>query len=320
MRFVGDATVGAMGTSIEQKKDTMIVELGNTADGMVGKITFPDMVFSPKMTIKSFIVDGVSVTGRPEPTGMYFEFNEDEFSTTTIGTDGQEKQVSGKLRAQYYHTLSRFAVTVEFTYGKAPHTMTCSCEGASYLKSTSMPLTVNVSNTDYTPTANVEYQTRKYVEGEVEKQDVVFPAYSLAGTPMGDGDMEVGSYTVCGLVYDETLGGYFKDYSKDGLTVHLKTYPEKGKALDGDYSLAAEGMTLFVQYEGNDVVYVENNFIPGSMPFLILATSGEKQVTEVKAVEAEGAKSEAKPYKRIENGKIVIVKDGKKYNSVGQQL
>jgi hypothetical protein len=133
------------------------------------------------------------------------------------------------------------------------------------------------------------------------------------------GDMEVGSYTVCGLTYDETLGGYFKDYSQDGLTVHLKTYPAKGKALDDDYALAADGTTLLVQYNGNNVVYVENNFTPGAMPFPILATSGEKKVTEVKAVEAEKIAA-VKSYKRIENGKFVIIKDGKKYNSAGRQL
>ena len=222
------------------------------------------------------------------------------------------------MNAQYYHTQNKFAVAIEFTYGSAPHAMTYTCESAFYLKSTSMPLTVTVLNTDYVPAANVEYQTRRYEEGDVKKLDVVIPAYSLAGTLMGD--LEVGSYTVCGLAYDETLGGYFKDYSKDGLTVHLKTYPAKGKGLDADYALSADGTTLFVQFDGSTVVYVENNFTPGSMPFPILATSGEKQTTEVKAVEAEETPSAVKSYKRIENGKFVIIKDGKKYNSVGQQL
>jgi len=318
MRFVGDATVGAMGTSIEQKKDTMIVELGNSRAGTTDKITFPDMVFSPKMVIKSFTVAGLAYTMVGKYPDMYFEWDVDNFSATIIGLDGQEKQATGKLKARYYHTSSKFIVTMEVGYAPMPHPVTYTCESAFYLKSTSMPLTVNVLNTDYVPAANVAYQTRRYVEGDIQKLDVEIPAYSLAGTPMGD--MEVGGYTVCGLVYDEALGGYFKDYSKDGLTVHLKTYPEKGKALDGDYSLAAEGTTLFVQYKGNDVVYVENNFTPGSMPFPILATSGEKQTTEVKTVDAKDAGSEAKPYKRIENGRLVIVKDGKKYNSAGQQL
>lgn len=318
MRFVGDATFGAMGVSKEQKKDTLVVEMGNKNAGTSDKITIPDMVYSPNMVIKSFVVDGLAYTMVGSYPNMYFEWNADAFSTTTIGTDGQEKQISGKLKAQYYHTQNKFAVSVEFTYGTAPHAMTYTCEGAFYLKSTSMPLTVNVLSTDYTPASNVEYQTRRYVEEDVEKLDVVIPPYSLAGTPMGD--LEVGGYTVCGLTYDSTLGGYFKDYSKDGLTVHLKSYPVQGKGLDGDYALAADGTTLFVQYNGNNVVYVENNFTPGSMPFPILATSGEKQVTEVEAVEAEEAQPAVKSYKRIENGNLVIIKDGKKYNSVGQQL
>jgi hypothetical protein len=56
------------------------------------------------------------------------------------------------------------------------------------------------------------------------------------------------------------------------------------------------------------------------MPFPIFATSGEKQVTEVKAVEAEETQPAVKSYKRVENGKLVIIKADKKYNSVGQQL
>ena len=318
MRFVGDATFSAMGASKEQKKDTLVVEMGNKSAGTSDKITIPDMVYSPNMVIKSFTVDGLAYTMVGQYPNMYFEWSTDNFSTTTIGTDDQEKQVSGKLSAQYYHTSGKFAITVEFTYGSAPHAMTYTCESAFYLKSISMPLTVNVLSTDYAPAANVEYQTRRYEEGDVKKLDVVIPAYSLAGTPMGD--MEVGSYTVCGLTYDETLGGYFKDYSQDGLTVHLKTYPAKGKALDDDYALTADGTTLFVQYNGNNVVYVENNFTPGSMPFPILATSGEKQVTEVKVVEAEEAQPAVKSYKRVENGKLIIIKADKRYNSVGQQL
>ena len=318
MRFVGDATFSAMGASKEQKKDTLVVEMGNKSAGTSDKITIPDMVYSPNMVIKSFTVDGLAYAMVGQYPNMYFEWSTDNFSTTTIGTDGQEKQVSGKLNAQYYHTSGKFAVTVEFTYGAAPHAMTYTCESAFYLKSTSMALTVNVLSTDYTPAANVEYQTRRYMDGDVEKLDVVIPAYSLAGTPMGD--LEVGGYTVCGLTYDETLGGYFKDYSQDGLTVHLKTYPTKGQGLDGDYALAAEGTTLFVQYKGNNVVYVENNFIPGSMPFPIFATSGEKQTTDVKAVEAEETQPAVKSYKRVENGKLLIIKADKKYNSAGQQL
>ena len=318
MRFVGDATFSAMGSSKEQKKDTMVVEMGDEKAGTSDKITIPDMVFSPEMVVKSFTVDGLAYTIVGKYPNMYFEWNTDNFSTTAIGTDGQEKQISGKLSAKYYHTLSKFAVTIEFTYGAAPHSMTYTCESAYYLKSTSMALTVNVLNTDYTPAANVEYQTRKYVEGDVEKLDVVIPAYSLAGTPMGD--LEVGGYTVLGLTYDEAKGGYFKDYSKDGLTVHLKSSPAKGQGLDGDYALAAEGTALFVQYNGSKVAYVENNFTPGSMPFPIFATSGEKQVTEVKAVEAEEVQPAVKSYKKVENGKLVIIKADKKYNSVGQQL
>ena len=56
------------------------------------------------------------------------------------------------------------------------------------------------------------------------------------------------------------------------------------------------------------------------MPFPIIAISGEKP-TAVEQVEAETqAQPVKKSYKAIENGKLVIVKEGKKFDSAGQQL
>ena len=187
-------------------------------------------------------------------------------------------------------------------------------DAAFYVKSVSMPITVNVLNNDYATAGAETYKVRKYVEDNTEKLDIELPTYSLSGTPMGD--LTVGTYTVKGLVYDEEKGGYFRDYSNDGITFHFKT----STGIDKDYGLYAEGTNILVQYSGNNVAYMENNFRPGSMPFPIIATSGEKP-TEVKAVEADTKAQQVKDsYKVIENGKLVIVREGKKFDSAGQQL
>jgi hypothetical protein len=315
MHFVGDAGFSAATVSGEQKSDTLKVELGNSKAGTFDKITIPDIVYNPNMVIKSFTIDGLSYTMVGTYPNMYFEWNVDSFTATTIGTDGQEKQITGSsLLARYYHTANKFSLTAVFSYGGMPMEITYNMDAAFYVKSVSMPITVNVANTDYVTAGAETYKLRKYVEDNTEKVDIEFPTYSLSGTPMGD--LTVGTYTVKGLVYDEEKGGYFRDYSNDGITFHFKT----STGIDKDYGLYADGTSVIVQYSGNNVTYIENNFRPGTMPFPIIAISGEKP-TAVEQVEAETqAQPVKKSYKAIENGKLVIVKEGKKFDSAGQQL
>lgn len=316
MYFVGDAGFSAVTVSGEQKNDTLVVELGNSRAGTYDKITIPDIVFNPNMVVKSFTVDGLSYTMVGTYPNMYFEWNADSFTATTIGIDGQEKQITGSsLQARYYHTANKFSLTAVFTYGGMPAEITYNMDAAFYVKSFSMPITVNVANIDYVTADAETYKVRKYVEDDKEKLDIEFPTYSLSNTPMGD--LTVGTYTVKGLVYDEEKGGYFRDYSNDGITFHFKT----STGIDKDYGLFAEGTNVFVQYSGNNVVYIENNFRPGTMPFPIIATSGEKPtaVENVKAAETQ-AQPVKKSYKVIENGKLVIVNEGKKFGSAGQQF
>ena len=308
MCFVGDADFSVAAASGEQKNDTLVVELGNSQAGTYDKITIPDIVYTPEMVIKSFTIDGLSYTMVGTYPNMYFEWNADSFTATTIGTDGQEKQITGSsLQARYYHTANKFTLTAVFSYGSMPMAITYNMDAAFYVKSVSKPITVNVASTDYVTAGNETYKLRKYVEDNVEKVDIEFPTYSL---------FTVGTYTVKGLVYDEAKGGYFRDYSNDGITFHFKT----STGIDKDYGLYAEGTSIFVQYSGNNVVYIENNFRPGSMPFPIIAISGEKP-TAVENVEAETqAQPVKKSYKFIEKGKLVIVKEGKRFGSAGQQF
>ena len=319
MSFVGNSEFSVTAASGEQKNDTLVVELGNAKAGTFDKITIPDIVYTPNMVIKSFTIDGLSYTMVGTYPNMHFEWSADSFTATTIGTDGKEKQITGtSLKAQYYHTANKFSLSAVFTYGSMIMPITYNMAEAFYVKPVSKPITVNVLNTDYVTAGNETYKLRKYVEEGTEKLDIEFPTYSLSGTPMGE--LTVGTYTVKGLVYDEAKGGFFRDYSNDGITFRFKT----STGIDKDYDLSAEGTNVLVQYSGNNVVYIENNFRPGAMPFAIVATSGEK-TTAIETVEAETqtqpqAQPEKKSYKVIKNGKLVIVRDGKKFGSAGQQL
>lgn len=315
MCFVGDAAFSAVTVNGEQKNDTLVVELGNSRAGTYDKITIPDIVYDSNMVIKSFTIDGLSYTMVGTYPNMYFEWNADSFTATTIGIDGQEKQITGSsLQARYYHTANKFSLTAVFTYGKMRMDITYSMDAAFYVKSVSMPITVNVLNTDYVTAGAETYKVRKYVEDDTEKLDIEFPTYNLSETPMGD--ITVGTYTVKGLVYDENKGGYFRDYSNDGITFHFKT----STGMDDDYGLYAEGTSIFVQYDKNNVAYIENNFRPGRMPFPIVATSGTKPTGVKTAGGVINVQPAGKSYKIIENGKLVIVREGKRFGSAGQQF
>ena len=96
--------------------------------------------------------------------------------------------------------------------------------------------------------------------GDDETITIAFPEYSLAGTMMGD--MTLGAVTVAGLAYDETKGGFFRDYGGSGITQTMNgnTYPLN----DPSSILAAKDK------DGN--LTIENPFTLGKMPLPLTAT------------------------------------------------
>lgn len=96
-------------------------------------ITVPDMTYAQMgMTIKSFTISGLTYTMTGSyPTGdMAFEWNADNFTTTTTGTDGKEKTITGSaLKAKYTHTTGELTLEITFTYGTMPMALTYSIDG-----------------------------------------------------------------------------------------------------------------------------------------------------------------------------------------------
>lgn len=94
---------------------------------------------------------------------------------------------------------------------------------------------------------------------------VTIPEYVLTGTVMGD--LTLGSYTVSNIAWNEERGAFFRDYSADDTTFHLKVEKDGAVTMDGDYNFNALG-TLEVKLTETGVS-IENNFQPGRMPFPI---------------------------------------------------
>lgn len=96
-------------------------------------ITIPDMVYTQMgMTIKSFTISGLTYTMTGSyPTGdMAFEWNADNFTTTTTGTDGKEKTITGSaLKAKYTHATGELTLEITFTYGTMKMPLTYSIDG-----------------------------------------------------------------------------------------------------------------------------------------------------------------------------------------------
>ncbi|EJW92843.1 hypothetical protein EVA_19050, partial [gut metagenome] len=166
-------------------------------------------------TIPSFTIRGLKFSMGADHV---ITFNQQPFSSSvTVG--GEEKTITGTSFIGTYsmadHTLSLTAV---FKYGKMPLEMTYTIK-SYYVKPVSGGISVSVGGAYAYDNKSVTYQVRRYKDGGVEKVDVEMPTYSLEGTIMGD--LTLGSYVVKGLTYDETRGGFYRDYKDDGLSFHF---------------------------------------------------------------------------------------------------
>ncbi len=116
-------------TLTQTVKDTVSVTMGDNSQS----ITVPDMTYAAfNMTIKSFTVSDLSytMTGSYATGDMAFEWNADNFTTTTTGTDGFEKTIIGSnLKAKYTHSTGEFSLEVTFQYGAMPYLLTYSIDG-----------------------------------------------------------------------------------------------------------------------------------------------------------------------------------------------
>lgn len=144
------------------------------------------------------------------------------------------------------------------------------------------------------------------MDGNVEKVDVEVPTYALEGTIMGD--LTLGSYVVKGLTYDETRGGFYRDYKGDGLSFHFTAMQGGMKTMDGDYAFNSErDNNIFVKYDGSNVESIVNTFQMGAMPFGIVSTF-QVEATAIDGVTAADSFCTTRAY------------DGKAYNLAGQRV
>lgn len=120
MNFVGDAEFWLSqkknATFVTQVKDDVQVIMG---DNKTQSITVPDMVFDKgefSATVKSFTISGLSYT-MDQTSGMVISWTSDKFTSTTTGTDGETKSISGSdLKATYTHATGVLTVTFTLTY------------------------------------------------------------------------------------------------------------------------------------------------------------------------------------------------------------
>ena len=119
--------------------------------------------------------------------------------------------------------------------------------------------------------SNVSYKITANEDGTI---NVTTPTESYAGIMMV-GNLTIDSYTVKNLSYDEATHSFIRDYSSDGLKVHLKS--EGGlMSLNKDYAFESPSK-IIVKLDENGTLTITNRYKLKRMPMSISATyTGKK--------------------------------------------
>lgn len=310
MSFAGKSNISVTAqvtVNVPNESDTIKFDM------KANSITFPTM--KGAATIPSFIVNNVSYDF--DYSKHLVTMSEQDFSTTTIDATGAEKKVEGKLSGTFSLEDYKMSIKAVFYYGDMPFPFTYTID-SYYIKSVeAKPLYVSVGGKYNYQNENVTYNVRKYMDGDVEKLDVEIPTYTLDETVMGD--LTLGTYTVKGLTYDESKGGYYHDYTNDGLTFHFTAVQNGKTTMDNDYAFNSEkDNNILVTYDGNTVSDIKNTFQMGSMPFQIVSTfksptTGISSVTTNETINADGKMYNMSGQQVNESYKGVVIMNGKKY-------
>lgn len=297
MKFVGASNMSVSSTSNDNPSDTILFEM---ADMETGHITLPAM--KGMQTIPSFTIRDLKFSMGADHV---ITFAQQPFSSSvTVG--GEEKTITGTSFSGTYNMADHaLSLTAVFKYGKMPLEMTYTIK-SYYVKAVSGGISVSVGGAYTYDNKSVTYQVRKYMDGNVEKVDVEVPTYALEGTIMGD--LTLGSYVVKGLTYDETRGGFYRDYKGDGLSFHFTAMQGGTKTMDGDYAFNSERDNhILVKYNGSNVESIVNTFQMGAMPFGIVSTF-QVDATAIDGVTADDSFRTTRAY------------EGKAYNLAGQRV
>lgn len=309
LKFVGQSNIKVATMSTDNESDTIQFLM---SDMTSGDITLPEM--KGMQTIPSFTISGAQFSMGDNHVVTFA----DQTFSTTVNVNGEDKTITGSsLSGTYNMADNSLTLTVVFKYGSMPTSLTYNVKGY-YVKAVSNQLSVTVGGMYTYNNDNVTYNVRKYVDGDVEKLDVEVPEYTLDGTIMGD--LTLGSYVIKGLVYDESKGGFWRDYKDDGLTFHFKAVSGGQTTMDNDYAFnSSKDNNILVAYTGNNVSSIVNTFQMGAMPFSIVSTFGGTATaingaTLQKSAAVNGDKAYNLAGQRVaKDAKGIVVIGGKKY-------
>lgn len=306
LRFAGASSVKVLTTNIENTSDTVKFEMASMS---AGNITLPAM--KGMATIPSFTIENAVFT---KGDNHVISFADQTFASK-VTVDGKEKTITGSsLSGTYNMADNSLTLKAVFKYGSMPFAMTYNIK-AYYVKTVSSPITVNVGGAFNYSNKSVSYDVRKYMDGDVQKADVEISTYTLENTVMGN--LTLGTYTVKGLTYDESMGGFYRDYKDDGLKFHFTAENGGKKTMDGDYSFNnAKDNNILVKYSGNNITDIVNTFQMGAMPFAIVSKF-DTQSTGITSIK-NNRKNDGKMYNLqgqevSESYKGIVIVNGKKY-------
>ena len=170
------------------------------------------------------------------------------------------------------------------------------------------PVTVKIGGMFSYTNNSVTYTVSTYTDGGVEKMDVDVPEFTLDNTVVGN--LTLGAYTVKGLLYDSGQQGFYRDYSKDGITFHFKC---EGSVMniDGDYEFNSEKPNnILVKLADGKVTTIVNTFQMGAMPFGIVSTftnttSGIQNVTSAATADTKAYNLQGQPVGKDAKGLVI---------------
>lgn len=306
LRFAGASSVKVLTTNIENTSDTVKFEMASMS---AGNITLPAM--KGMATIPSFTIENATFT---MGDNHVISFADQTFASK-VTVDGNEKVITGSsLSGTYNMADNSLTLKAVFKYGFMPFAMTYNIK-AYYVKTVSSPITVNVGGAFNYANKSVSYDVRKYMDGDVQKLDVKISTYTLENTVMGN--LTLGTYTVKGLTYDESKGGFYRDYKDDNLTFHFTAENGGNKTMDGDYSFNnTKDNNILVKYSGNNITDIVNTFQMGAMPFAIVSKF-DTQSTDITSIKNnrtnDGKMYNLQGQEVSESYKGIVIVNGKKY-------
>lgn len=159
----------------------------------------------------------------------------------------------------------------------------------------------------YSPAENVDFVITKNADNTI---NVAIPGYTLSDTPVGK--IVIGEYTVSNIAYDESKGAYYRDYTKDGITMDFTMVGKKK-----NYEITKTG-DITMKIEGSKLT-VTNNLCPGKMPVGDVAETfeGTASASGISATTAESGKT-ATTYNMSgmtvsPDTRGIVIRGGKKY-------